>query len=99
MVLKVSAASVAASSATESAIAAAVIAATTAASPALIGTVPMGADLDSVQFAAALNAAGVAYLASSSEHCANRGLFAGAQSVAAATYTATDVINNTALAL
>lgn len=99
MVLKVSAASVGASAATESAVAASASAATSVASPALIGAVPMGADLDSIQFAEALNAAGAAFIATSSEHCVSRGLFAGAQNVAAATYAATDVINNTALAL
>lgn len=99
MVLKVSAASVGASAATESAVAASATAATSVASPALIGAVPMGVDLDSIQFAEALNAAGAAFIATSSEHCVNRGFFAVAQNVAAATYTATDVINNTALAL
>jgi hypothetical protein len=60
---------------------------------------PMGADLDSIEFAAALNAAGAAYLGTASEHLANRGMFAGAQNLAAATYTATDVISNVALGL
>lgn len=99
MILNVSAGTVGASAATESAIAAGLVASTAAASAALIGVMPMGADLDSLQFAAALNAAGAAYIGSSSEHCANRSMFAGAQGVAAATYTATDVISNTALAL
>ncbi|HPY24253.1 MAG TPA: PE domain-containing protein [Mycobacterium sp.] len=99
MVLNVSAGTIGASAATEGAIAAGLAASTSAASAALIGVMPMGADLDSLQFAAALNAAGASYIGSSSEHCANRNLFAGAQSVAAATYTATDVINNAALAL
>jgi hypothetical protein len=59
----------------------------------------MGADLDSIQFAAALNAAGASYLAAAGEHTANRDLFAGSQNLAAATYAVTDAINNTTLAL
>jgi len=69
------------------------------ASPALIGVLPMGLDLDSLQFAAALNAAGAALLGASSEHSMHRTLFAESQSLAAATYAATDVANNAALAL
>lgn len=99
MVLNVSAGAVGVSAAAENGVVAGVAAATSAASAALIGVMPMGADLDSFQFAAALNAAGAAYIGTASEHCANRGMFAGAQGVAAATYTATDVINNAALAL
>lgn len=99
MVLNVNAATVAASAAVESGVGAELGAATAAASEALVGVMPMGADLDSLEFAAALNAAGASYIGTASEHMANRGLFAGAQSVAAVTYTATDVINNTALAL
>lgn len=99
MVLNVNAATVGASAATEGGVAAELAAVTSAASEALIGVMPMGADLDSVEFAAALNAAGASCLGTASEHLANRGLFAGAQNLAAVTYTATDVINNTALAL
>ena len=72
-------------------------AATAAASEALTGILPMGADLDSVQFAAALNGAGVSYIGTATEHLANRGLFAGAQDLAAATYTVTDSIHDAAL--
>ena len=46
-----------------------------------------------------LNAAGASYIGTATEHLANRGMFAGAQDLAAATYTATDVINNAALGL
>lgn len=99
MVLNVNAATVAASAAAEDGIGATLAAATSAASEPLIGVMPMGADLDSVEFAAALNAAGATYIGTSSEHIVNRGLFAGAQNLAAATYTAVDVISNTALAL
>ena len=99
MVLNVSAAAVGTSAATENGISAEMGAATAAASEALVGVIPMGADLDSVEFAAALNAAGAAYIGTASEHLANRGMFAGAQNLAAVTYTATDVISNTALGL
>ena len=99
MVLNVSAAAVGTSAATENGISAEMGTATAAASEALVGVMPMGADLDSVEFAAALNAAGAAYIGTASEHLANRGMFAGAQNLAAVTYTATDVISNTALGL
>jgi len=52
-----------------------------------------------VQFAAVLNAVGAACIGAAIEHLSHRGLFAEAQNLAAATYTATDVINNTALSL
>ncbi|MGI9125903.1 MAG: PE domain-containing protein [Mycobacterium sp.] len=99
MVLNVNSATVGASAATESSVGAGVAAATAVAAEALLGVLPMGADLDSAEFAAALNAAGASYVGTAGEHLANRGLFAGAQDLAAATYTATDVINNTALSL
>ena len=65
----------------------------------LTGALPMGADLDSAQFAAALNAAGASYVGVAGGHMANREMFAGAQQIAAATYAATDVVNNAALSL
>lgn len=99
MNFNVNAGVVGASSATEGAIVTSMAATTSAASTAIIGVAPMGADLDSVQFAAALNAAGATYVGTASEHCVDRSMFAEAQGVAAATYTATDVINNAALAL
>jgi PE family len=99
MVLNVNAVSVSSSAATETGISAEMGAATSAASEALMGVLPMGADLDSAQFAVALNAAGASYVGTATEHLANRGMFAGAQDLAAATYTATDVINNAALGL
>jgi hypothetical protein len=74
-------------------------AAVAVASAALTGVMPMGADLDSVQFAAALNAIGAVYIGTAIEHLTNRGLFAEAQSLAAATYTATEAVNDTALCL
>jgi hypothetical protein len=99
MVLNVNAATVSASGSTEAGISAGMAATTAAAAEALTGAVPMGADLDSVAFAAALNAAGAVYLGTASEHLAERGEFAVAQEVAAVTYTVTDAINNTTLAL
>lgn len=99
MVLNVNAASVSTSAATETGISAEMGAATSAASAALVGVLPMGADLDSAEFAAALNAAGASYIGTATEHLANRGMFAGAQGLASVTYTATDVINNAALGL
>lgn len=99
MVMNVNATAVGTSAATETGISAEMGAATAAASAALVGVLPMGADLDSAEFAAALNAAGASYIGTATEHLANRGMFAGAQDLAAATYTATDVINNAALGL
>lgn len=90
---------VGASAATETAISAEIGAAAAAAAAALTSVVPMGADLDSAEFAAALNAAGAAYIGTAGEHIASRGQFAGTQSLAAVTYAANDVLNNTALSL
>ncbi|MFN8087807.1 MAG: PE domain-containing protein [Mycobacterium sp.] len=99
MLLDVNAEAVAGSSVNESAISAEIGAATAATSAALTCVLPMGADLDSVAFAAALNAAGASYIATATEHLSGRTAFAEAQGVAAVTYTALDVVNNTALAL
>lgn len=99
MVLNVNAATVGASAATEGAVSAEIAAATAAAAAVLTTVTPMGADLDSLAFAAALNAAGATYVGAAAEHLANRGMFAGSQDLAAATYAATDAINNSALAL
>lgn len=99
MVLNVNSATVGASAAAEGAVSAQVTAAAAAASAALTAVMPMGADLDSIEFAAALNAAGATYIGTASEHAASRSMFAGSQILAAATYTVTDAINNTSLAL
>ena len=99
MILNVNAAVVSASAATETGIGAQMGVTTAVVAEALIGVMPMGADLDSVQFAAALNAVGACYIGAAVEHLASRGLFAEAQNLAAATYTATEVINNATLAL
>lgn len=99
MVLNVNAATVGASAAMEGGVAAGLASSAAAAAAALTSVMPMGADLDSVQFAAALNAAGASYLGAASEQAANRGMFAGSQNLAAVTYTVTDAISNTALTL
>ncbi|MGB3482941.1 MAG: PE family protein [Mycobacterium sp.] len=67
-----------------------------AASAALLGATPMGADADSVQFAAALNAAGAAYLGTTAEHTGQRAAYAGAQSLASSTYALADTITKSA---
>jgi hypothetical protein len=70
------------------------MAATTAAgAAALTGAIPMAPDADSAEFAAALNAAGAAYLATAAEHVGQRGAFAGAQGLASVTHTAVEAIN------
>jgi len=99
MRLNVNSATIGVSAATESGIGAGLAAATSAAAAVLTSALPMGADLDSAQFAAALNAAGAVYVGTAGEHLANREMFASAQNIAAATYTVTDAINNTALSL
>ncbi|MFN8071554.1 MAG: PE domain-containing protein [Mycobacterium sp.] len=99
MVLNVDPATVGASAATEEGISAAIAASSSAAAAALTTVMPMGADLDSAAFAAALNAAGASYVGAAGEHFANRSEFAGAQTLAAATYTATEAIRDTALSL
>ncbi|BBZ46730.1 PE domain-containing protein [Mycobacterium parmense] len=92
MVLSVQPEAVLASSGAESAISAETQAAASAAAPALLGVTPMGADPDSAMFAAALNACGGSYLGVVSEHAAQRGLFAGAQGMAAGVYGATETL-------
>lgn len=99
MILKVSAAAIGASAATESGLNVEIAATTAAASAALVGVTPMGADLDSAQFAAALSAAGTAYLGTAAEHLANRAAFVAAQDLSAATYSAADAAANAALVL
>lgn len=99
MVLNVNAATVSASGAAEGTVSAEIAAAAASVAAALTAVLPMGADLDSVAFAAALNAAGATCIGTAAEHAANRGMFAGSQQLAAATYSVTDAINDTALGL
>ena len=75
------------------------MAATTAAgAAALTGVMPMAADADSVEFAAALNAA-VAARATSTEHVGQRAAFAGAQGIASDATTAVEADQRGALKL
>jgi hypothetical protein len=82
---------VAASGSMEAGISAEIQSAASAAAPALMSVLPMGADEDSTIFCAALNAAGGEYVGVASEHSAQRGLFSGAQGLASATTSATEV--------
>ena len=81
------------SAAAEAGISEGMAATTAAGAAALTGVLPMAADADSIQFAAALNAAGTAYLASAAEHVGQRAAFSGAQGMAASTTTAVEAIN------
>ena len=99
MVFNVSETTVCASAATEAGVGAALASTAAALAEPLTAALPMGADLDSLEFAVALNAAGIALIGGVNAHSADRQLYAGSQQIAAATYTATDVINNAALAL
>lgn len=82
-----------ASSSAETGISQEMAATTAAGAAALTGVLPMATDADSVEFAAALNAAGAAYLATSAEHVGQRVAFAGAQGLAATTTKAVEAIN------
>jgi hypothetical protein len=85
------------SSLTESAISAQMGATTAAGAAALTGVVPMATDLDSAEFAVALNATGAAYLATAADHVGQRTAFAGAQTLASGTYAGMDAIHGAAL--
>ena len=87
------------SSAVESGIAASMLASATAAAPMLTGVLPMGNDPASAAFAAALNSRGAAYLAVHGLHATNRELFAGVQTLNAATIEATEAIRAAMAAL
>src|SRR3981081_3416803 len=84
---------------TEGAISEEMSATTAAGAAALTGVLPMAPDADSVEFAAALNAAGAAYLAAASETAGQRSAFSGAQGLASATTSMVDVANAAATAL
>lgn len=99
MTLHVDPATIGASAATEEGIGMGIAAATSAAAIALTAVLPMGADADSVAFAAAVNTAGATYLGAVGEHIAGRSGFAGAQHVAAVTYVTTEAMRESALAL
>jgi len=81
------------SSAAEAGIGEEMAATTSAGGAALTGVIPMAADADSAQFAAALNAAGAEYLAMAAEHVGQRAAYSGAQGLAGVTAPAVDAIN------
>ncbi|WP_373280750.1 PE domain-containing protein [Mycobacterium celatum] len=87
-----------ASAAIEAAISTESAAATATAAAVLTTVAPMAADQDSVEFAAALNATGAAYLAAAAEHVGQRAGYAGSQALASGTYVATEAIRATNLA-
>lgn len=99
MTVQVGPEAVLASSSAETAISAETQAAASAAAPVLLGVLPMGGDPDSAMFAAALNACGGSYLGVVSEHAAQRGLFAGTQSLASGTYVVTELMRSLTLAI
>ncbi|GLE51487.1 PE family protein [Mycobacterium montefiorense] len=78
------------SAVTEGAVSEQMAATTAAGAAALTGVLPMAPDADSVEFAAALNAAGGAYIATASEHAGQRSAFSGAQGLAAVTNVTAD---------
>lgn len=78
------------SAATEAGISEEMAATTAAGSAALTGVLPMAADADSIEFAAALNAAGAAYLATAAEHVGQRTAFSGAQGLSSSTAVAAE---------
>lgn len=86
------------SAAVEAGISEAMAATTAAGAAALTGVMPMATDADSIEFAAALNAAGCAYLATAAEHIGQRAAFSGAQGLAAATNVADDAVRAAATA-
>lgn len=87
------------SSAAETGISEEMAATTAAGSAALTGVMPMAPDADSIEFAAALNAAGAAYLATAAEHTGQRAAFAGAQGLASATSLGTELASSAASAI
>lgn len=87
------------SSVTEGGISEEMAATTAAGSAALTGVLPMAPDADSVEFAAALNAAGAAYLATAAEHAGQRSAFGGAQGLASITGVTADELGSIASSL
>ncbi|MCV7250462.1 PE domain-containing protein [Mycobacterium koreense] len=76
------------------------MAATTAGgAAALVGVIPMALDADSAAFAAALNAAGAAYLGVAADHVGHRAALAGGQNLASLTYVVNEVASSLALTL
>ena len=87
------------SSAAEAGISEEMAATTAAGAAALTAVLPMAPDADSIEFAAALNAAGAAYLATVAEHIGQRTAFSGAQGLASGTATTVEGFSAAASAL
>jgi hypothetical protein len=87
------------SAAAEAGISEGMAAGTAAGAAALTGVLPMALDADSVEFAAALNAAGAAYLGTAGEHVGQRVAFSGAQGLASAATVAAEAANAGAVGL
>ncbi len=84
---------------TEAALSGEMAASTAGGAAALVGVVPMALDADSAAFAAALNAAGGAYLGVAAEHVGQRAALAGGQNLASLTYLVGEVASAAALTL
>ncbi len=82
------------SAAAEAGISEEMAATTGAGAAALTGVIPMALDEDSAQFAVALNAAGAAYIATATEHVAQRTEYSGAQGLASSTAGIVDGIGS-----
>ncbi len=87
------------SSAAEAGISEEMAATTAAGAAALTGVIPMAPDADSIEFAAALNAAGAAYLAAAAEHVGQREAFSAGQGLSAGTAVSVEGFNAAASAL
>jgi hypothetical protein len=96
-ILDVDTAAVNLSSLAESVISGEMAAATAAGAGPITGTVPMAAATDPAEFAAALNAAGAAYLGAAAQHVGQRVAFAGAQNLASIGYLLNELLNAAAL--
>ncbi|OHU93102.1 PE domain-containing protein [Mycobacterium talmoniae] len=95
--LDVNTAAVDISALTETILSGEMAASTAAGSAALTGVVPLAADADSAAFAAALNAAGTAYLGAAAEHVGQRVAFAGGQSLSSISYLLNELASATNL--
>lgn len=84
--LGVNTAAVDLSALTETILSGEMAAGTAAGSAALTGVIPLAVDADSTAFAAALNAAGGAYLGAAAAHVGQRTAFAGGQGLSSIGY-------------
>jgi hypothetical protein len=84
--LDVNTAAVDSSALTETVLSGEMAARTATGSAALGGVVPLASDADSAAFAAALNAAGTAYLGVATDHVGQRTAFAGNQGLSSISY-------------